>query len=400
MHQLLPSASLIGLASPTMLAAVYDRVPLSRGFRYAIRLGNNGIMISSLRRDGYRNFFIPLSPNPLNIESESYLSNVFKIDIHESKVLRSYGIIRPALWSGAYQILFNSIPLNPLDDRTHSTPFLVDDHFLLVLPGTTRISTLETFSTSPCLLWTMTITSSTALFVDDASTTRTLTCTSLQLFWRLQSLTQSPPLAGLTPANENFSMSKKKKKPSRPLPFRPSSKFDRVLASLVASSSLSAPRAVPAPLSSEVLSSGAASPPLPLKLCVASLSFLLTLFLSATLVLKNSSTVVSDHLPVSSVASLVLEISSTLATAGIPEHFVPILFVPTPVSETSSIVITASILGSSPVAGANLQINNSSGHTSMKSFADVSQSSNSDRPWATKFKDSLRNLKQVDPPSF
>ncbi|KAL9280908.1 hypothetical protein AtEden1_Chr5g0112531 [Arabidopsis thaliana] len=58
-------------------------------------------------------------------------------------------------------------------------------------------------------------------------------------------------------------MSKKKKKPSRPLPFRPSSKFDRVLASLVASSSLSAPRAVPAPLSSEVLSSGAASPPLP-----------------------------------------------------------------------------------------------------------------------------------------
>jgi len=136
-------------------------------------------MISSLRRDGYRNFFIPLSPNPLNIESESYLSNVFKIDIHESKVLRSYSIMRPALWSGAYQILFNSIPLNPLDDRTHSTPFLVDDHFLLVLPGTTRISTLEIFSTSPCLLWTMTITSSTALFVDDASTTRTLTCTSL-----------------------------------------------------------------------------------------------------------------------------------------------------------------------------------------------------------------------------
>ncbi|KAG7603731.1 Protein kinase domain [Arabidopsis thaliana x Arabidopsis arenosa] len=236
-------------------------------------------------------------------------------------------------------------------------------------------------------------------------------------------------------------MSKKKKKPSRPLPFRPSSKFDRVLASLVASSSLSAPRAVPAPLSSEVLSSGATSPPLPvspsgtipepLKLCVASLSFLLTLFLSATPVLKNSSTVVSDHLPVSSVpissvatpvlensstvvsdqlhvlsvpissvASPVLEISSTLATAGIPEHFVPILFVPTPVSETSSIVITASILGSSPVAGANLQINNSSGHTSVKSFAEVSQSSNSDRPWATKFKDSLRNLKQMDPPSF
>jgi len=97
-----------------------------------------------------------------------------------------------------------------------------------------------------------------------------------------------------------------------------------------------------------------------LKLCVASLSFLLTLFLSATPVLKNSSTVVSDHLPVSSVpissvatpvlensstvisdqlpvlsvpissvASPVLEISSTLATAGIPEHFVPILFVST-----------------------------------------------------------------------
>lgn len=63
-------------------------------------------------------------------------------------------------------------------------------------------------------------------------------------------------------------------------------------------------------------------------------------------------------------------------------------------------MITASILGSSPVAGANLQINNSSGHTSVKSFAEVSQSSNYDRPWATKFKDSLRNLKQMDPPSF
>jgi len=39
MHQLLPSASLIGLASPTMLAAVYDRVPLSRGFLGFLLLG-------------------------------------------------------------------------------------------------------------------------------------------------------------------------------------------------------------------------------------------------------------------------------------------------------------------------------------------------------------------------
>ncbi|CAA0405678.1 hypothetical protein AtNW77_Chr5g0117351 [Arabidopsis thaliana] len=148
------------------------------GFRYAIRLENNGIMISSLRRGGYRNFFNPLSPNPLNIESEPYLSNIFKIDIHESKDLRSYGIMRPALWSSAYQMLLNSIPLNPPGDRTHSTPLLVDDHFLLNLPGTARISTLRIFSMSPHLLWTVTITSSTALFVDDVLTTRALTGTS------------------------------------------------------------------------------------------------------------------------------------------------------------------------------------------------------------------------------
>ncbi|CAD5333196.1 unnamed protein product [Arabidopsis thaliana] len=171
MHQLLPSASLIGLASPTMLAAVYGSAPLPRGFRYAIRLENNDIMISSLRRSGYRNFFNPLSLNTVNIEFEPYLSNIFKIDhIHESKDLRSYGIMRSAVWSSAYQMLLNSIPLNPPDDRTHSTPLLIDDHFLLVLPGTARISTLGIFSTSPRLLWTVTITSSTALFVDDVST--------------------------------------------------------------------------------------------------------------------------------------------------------------------------------------------------------------------------------------
>jgi len=50
--------------------------------------------------------------------------------------------------------------------------------------------------------------------------------------------------------------------------------------------------------------------------------------------------------------------------------------------------------------GATRQINNSSGQNNVPSYAEAAKSQSSDRPWAAKFKDSLRNLKQMDLPSF
>ncbi|KAL9840788.1 hypothetical protein AtNW77_Chr2g0232431 [Arabidopsis thaliana] len=76
-------------------------------------LDHRDITIFSLRGDDYRNFFNHFSPFPLNTESEHVLPNDFKVDIHEIKGLRNYGIMSPAPWSGAYQSFLNSLPPNP-----------------------------------------------------------------------------------------------------------------------------------------------------------------------------------------------------------------------------------------------------------------------------------------------
>ena len=155
--------------------------------RFANKLKNNGIMISSLRRRDYQNFINLWHPFPLSIESNQVLSNDLKIDIHEIMGLSNFGIMSPYSCSGAYQSCFNSLPLNPPDDRTCLTPILVDEKFRLVLLRPMRISTLGPFSTSLCLL-TMTIISSNASPVDDSSTTRGTTCTILLRSYGLQVL--------------------------------------------------------------------------------------------------------------------------------------------------------------------------------------------------------------------
>ncbi|XP_002894491.2 uncharacterized protein LOC9330552 [Arabidopsis lyrata subsp. lyrata] len=155
--------------------------------RYVTRLESNGIMIFSLRRADYRNFSNPFSPFPLNTESEQVLSNVFKVDIHEIKGLRNYGIMIPSLWSGGYLKFLNSFPLTSLDDRTSLTSLFADEQFQLALLVPARTSAMELYSTSLSLL-TVTIVSSNASSVDDSSTNRVIICTNLLHSFGLQAL--------------------------------------------------------------------------------------------------------------------------------------------------------------------------------------------------------------------
>lgn len=183
-------------------------------------------------------------------------------------------------------------------------------------------------------------------------------------------------------------MPKKKKKASRQLPVRPSSKFGLVLAS----SSISSARHVVSAAS--VLSppglsgSGLVEPPL---------SVLSDGSLSATPGEMCASLVPSPVLnPPSSAISVeaMCSLTSLPVSNESPQNDVA------PVSEISSAGTISLISGSSPTAGASLINHNSSVNTMIQSFADVAKSSPKDLPWASKFKNSLRNLKQMDPPSF
>lgn len=141
-------------------------------------------MIFSLRGDDYRNFFNHFSPFPLNTESEHVLPNDFKVDIHEIKGLRNYGIMSPAPWSGAYQSFLNSLPSNPPNNTL--TSLLVDEQTQLALVPA-RTSTMESFSTSLSLL-TVAIVSSNVPYVDDFSTNRVTTCTNSLYSFGFQTL--------------------------------------------------------------------------------------------------------------------------------------------------------------------------------------------------------------------
>ncbi|EFH45006.1 hypothetical protein ARALYDRAFT_356097 [Arabidopsis lyrata subsp. lyrata] len=160
---------------------------LSLVSRYVNRLKNNGIMISSLRRGDYRNFFNLFSMFPLNTESEQVLSYDYKVDIHEIKGWRNFGIMIPFPWNGGYQSFLNFLPPNPPDDRTSLTSLLADEQIQLAILVPARTSAMEPYSTSLSLL-TVTIVSSNASFVDDSSTNRVITCTNLLHSFGLQAL--------------------------------------------------------------------------------------------------------------------------------------------------------------------------------------------------------------------
>ncbi|EFH48347.1 hypothetical protein ARALYDRAFT_351421 [Arabidopsis lyrata subsp. lyrata] len=130
------------------------------------RLKKNGIMAPSPRSGGYRSFFNPFSPFPLNTDFKQVHLINSKVIIHEIESLRKNGIMIPYPRNGGYRSFLNFLSPSPSDHRTVNTHLLADEQFQLALLAPTRTSDMEPSSTSPRLL-TVTNLSSIDSFVED-----------------------------------------------------------------------------------------------------------------------------------------------------------------------------------------------------------------------------------------
>ncbi|CAE6062902.1 unnamed protein product [Arabidopsis arenosa] len=181
-------------------------------------------------------------------------------------------------------------------------------------------------------------------------------------------------------------MPKKKKKASRPV--RPASKFDRVLASSKGSSSVHPSLQASATKSSD-LSCLVSIESSPQEALMGDLP-------AVPASVSSSVSALPDQIPSSSC----FPVEAGLSNPKLPETLAISPPVVDTVCEISSTVVTSTLQGSSSSAQANLDISLPSVPNSVPSYADATKSQKMDCPWATKFKASLRNLKQMEPPSF
>ncbi|KAG7588741.1 Zinc finger CCHC-type superfamily [Arabidopsis suecica] len=182
-------------------------------------------------------------------------------------------------------------------------------------------------------------------------------------------------------------MPKKKKKLSRQIPVRPTSKFDRVLASSSSSGHRVFSTTSKSP-PSDMSNSGQCSsaPPVESKGVLPPTPGAL----SGTLESGSALNPPSFLIPVEAMCPLTsLPSSSEISTSAV-----------TPVSESSSAGHNKIPPSCSPADGEMLPIKKPAASSFVQSYADVAKSSPEDRLWASKFKASLRNLKQMDPPTF